>query len=157
MNNVDIPILFMARRIPTGSNGRGNFKFKNETLFSYDDIVAKFVGDELLISADTFSATSSRHQSAIKRAAQDYGYTLVPDLTALVEIMERRDRDEIRKFILRRKLAISEYEMKMEASRSDNMRVYYQERIRMEIDAAKRAARYLPLHEAAQQLSVFSG
>lgn len=152
MNNQDIPVLFLARRVPSASNGRGNFKFKNGILYSYDNVIAVFSGDELLVNADTFSATSSRHQSAIKRAADSY--TLVPDLTSLVEIMERRDEDEVAKFILRRKLAVSEYERKIEASRSENMRVYLNERIRMERDAARRAIKCLPMDKA---MSVFSG
>lgn len=105
-----------------------------------------FSGDELLISADTFSATSSRHQSAIKRAADDRGYVLVPGLGDLVNIETVEDA---RRYCLARKMAASEYERKIERSRSPNMRVYLEKRIEMECDACRRAIRKLPLHEAA--------
>jgi len=40
MNNHDIPVAFMTGRLPYGSNGRNNFRFKGDVLYSYDDVIA---------------------------------------------------------------------------------------------------------------------
>lgn len=154
MNNHDIPHFFLDQRLPYGSNGRGNFKFKENILVSYDNVIAWIVEPgQLLSSSDVFSATSSRHQSAIKKAAGD-DYTLCPDLTALVQIAERKDEDDVKKYVFRRKAAISEYERKIETSRSENMREYLRERIKIERNAISRALRYLPFDKA---IGIFSG
>lgn len=42
MNNHEIPVQFLARKTPAASNGRGNFKFKGDVLYSYDDVIAVF-------------------------------------------------------------------------------------------------------------------
>lgn len=156
MNNLDIPVLFVARRIKEARNGRGNFRFRGDILYSFDDVVAMFVGAELLVSADTFSATSSRHQSAVKRVADKY--TLVPDLTALVTIMRDRKVGDINRYVAHRKMVISEYERKIDVSRSDKMVESHMRRIAIERDAIRRALRYLPFELAVSEgARIFSG
>ena len=151
MNNHSIPQAFLDGRITTGSNGRGNFRFKGDTLWSYDDIVAvKRPDGELWVNSDVFSSTSSRHQSAIRKVAGRY--RSVPDLTALVEVLE--GKGDPKKYILRRKLATSDILRRIEASRSSIMESFLRERIQHEKSAAKIAAVKLPIMEAT---GIFSG
>jgi hypothetical protein len=152
MNNHDIPEAFLAGRYPYGSNGRNNFRFKGPVLYSYDDVIAVKSDGKLMVNSDTFTATSSRHQSAIKRAAPDH--IPVPDLTSLLEIMRKRDAKDCSRYILRRRMAISEIERRIEASKSHDMIEVLKRRIDQERNAIKLAARYLPFDQA---MRVFSG
>lgn len=152
MNNHDIPHAYLSGKLPYGSNGRNNFRFKGDVLYSYDDVVAVKHDGKLLVNSDSFTATSSRHQSAIKRAEPDH--ILVPDLTAMLEIMRKRDAKDIGRYILRRRLSISDIERRIEASKSDDMIAVLNRRIEQERNAIKMAARYLPFD---QMLRVFSG
>jgi hypothetical protein len=149
MNNHDVTALFVAHKVPHAANGRNTLRFKDGVLTSYDDVVAMWEGDTLYVSADTFSATSSRHQSAVKRVADTY--ILVPGLTDLVAITTRADAD---RYVMQRRLSISEYLRRIEASRSDDMIEYLEGRIAIEKNAILLAIKRLPLHEA---VAVFSG
>lgn len=148
MNNSDVPNVFLSQKVERGTNGRGNLKFVGKVLYSYEDVIALFHGDQLLVSGDTFSATSSRHQSAVKRAAGCGRFQIVPDLSSLARIFSGRDPEEIGAFLLRRKMAISELKRRIEVSRSDRMVTHLQERILQERAAAGLAIRYLPFDKA---------
>lgn len=152
MNNHDIPSLYLAGKLPYASNGRNNFRFKGPVLYSYDDVIAIKHDLGLLVNSDTFTATSSRHQSAIKKHAPEH--TLVPDLTAVLDIMKRRDEKDITGYILRRKMAISEIERRIESSKSEEMIKFLQNKIEQEKNAMRLVARYLPFD---RMLAVFSG
>jgi hypothetical protein len=152
MNNHDIVALFCTRRASSAANGRNTLRFKDGVLTSYDDVVAMWDGDVLYVSADTFTATSSRHQSAVKRIADTY--FLVPGLTDLVTIRTAKDAND---YILLRKLAISELERRIETSRSRDMIEYLNGRIAIERNAILLALKRLPLHEAATVFSAATG
>jgi hypothetical protein len=158
MNNHDISALFVARKVASAANGRNNLRFKDGILWSYDNVVAMWDADTLYVSADTFTATSSRHQSAVKRVADNY--VLVPGLTDLVGIKNLKDMEA---YSLQRRLAISEYERRKETSKSPKMIEYLDDRIDIERNAIKLALKRLPFHDAMVVFSdqgffrVFSG
>lgn len=152
MNNDDVIALFLARRASTARNGRGNLVFSGGVLKSYGDTIGAWMGDILLISSEVFSATTSRHQSKLKREAPKY--RLVPDLGALAEIMRDRDVKEIERYVLRRKMAISELQRKLRDTHSHNMRGFFLRAIEMEKEAARIAMAHA---EFSDCIRIFSG
>ncbi len=151
MNNHDIPVAFVTGRLPYASNGRNNFRFKGNVLYSYDDVIAVKDRRGLLVNSDTFTATSSRHQSAMKKLVPDH--IPVPDLTALLHIMLKKDHTECKSYIMRRRLAVSDIERRIEASKSPDMIEVLKRRIEIEQDAIKIAVTYLPFDQAIRVFS----
>jgi len=78
----------------------------------------------------------------------------VPDLTALLDIMRRRDPREIDQYVLRRRLAIGDLERRIEASKSPDMIEVLRRRIDQENNAIKIALTYAPFEKASV---IFSG
>ncbi len=101
-NNADLPDAFLSDDCYEGANRTGSFWFRGNRIYSYSTCIG--VVDKqhklLLMNDETYSITTTSHQSDLKSAAWRHGYDIIyiPDgFNELAEMSkERRRKDCVR-------------------------------------------------------------
>ncbi len=94
-NNAEVAHVWNSQNAEAGQSGNGNFYFEGRTLFSYGShFVAGYIMPDglALLNADSYSVSTSGHQSDAARAVSDRRTAHVADLTALAGYYKPVDR-----------------------------------------------------------------
>lgn len=88
----EIPHLFAANRDAEARTSSHNLRCGNGVLWNYQQPIAAYFGDTVLISSDSFSVTTSRHQRRVRYATRHLRTLSAPDLKSLVQNPREADR-----------------------------------------------------------------
>ena len=115
----EVPHIFATQSQPRGRNSNDTLWFEGATLYSYREPIARFHDGRVLISADSFSVTTSKHQSWARYALRHLETVAVPDLRRLCEVLTyKRERGAL-DFIDYRMRDIAAVEERIKKMRAD--------------------------------------
>lgn len=115
----EVPHIFAAQSQPRGRNSNDSLWFEGATLYSYRQPIARFYGDACLVSADSFSVTTSKHQSWARYALNHIETHSVYGLKALCEILNYKSEGEALRYIKARMADIAALESSLSRMRAD--------------------------------------
>lgn len=94
MTGREVPHAFATQSQDAGRNSNGSLYFRGDTLFSYRDSapLAKFYGDVVLWNDDSYSITTSKHQSWARQALHHCTLISVPKLAEVLKILASVER-----------------------------------------------------------------
>lgn len=88
--SAEIPHLFAANRDAEARTANHNLRCSDGVLWNYQEPIAAYSGDTILLSSDSFSITTSKHQSRIGYATRHLKTLYVPDLKSIVRNSSER-------------------------------------------------------------------
>lgn len=118
-SNAEIPHIFAAQSQEFGRNAGNSYWFEGSTLYSYREPIARFCGEIVIFSADSFSVTTSRHQSKARYALRHVESVAVPSLRDLCDILDRKSERAALEYIKARMNRIAALEEQLPRKRSD--------------------------------------
>lgn len=116
----EVPHIYVHGTIPAARNTNGMLWFENGTLYSYRQPIAhKMPNGTYLVSADSFSVTTSKHQHWTHYALNHCQTIAVPELKKIVEILKYRGERTALDFIKSRMEYAETIRAKMSRMRSE--------------------------------------
>lgn len=117
----EVPHIFASRSQDSGRNSNGTLYFNGPTLFSYRDSfpIAHFFGDVVLFNADSYSVTTSKHQSWARYALRQFESFEIPALRDVLEIIRTKKEKSALEYIESQIAAIDAHEAKLKRARSE--------------------------------------
>lgn len=117
----EVPHIFASRSQDSGRNSNGTLYFNGPTLFSYRDSfpIAHFFGNVVLFNADSYSVTTSKHQSWARRALRQFESFEIPALRDVLEIIRTKSEKSALEYIESQIAAIDAHEAKLKRARSE--------------------------------------
>lgn len=116
----EVPHIYAHGTIPAARNSNGTLWFEDGTLFSYRQPIAHKMPDgSYLVSADSFSVTTSKHQAWARYALNHCRTVDVPELKMIVEILTYRNERTALDFIKARVEDAETIRAKLSRMRSD--------------------------------------
>lgn len=115
----EVPHIFAAQTQTRGRNSNDSLWFEGKTLYSYREPIARFFGDVVLMSAGSFSVTTSKHQSWAWGAVRHFETVRVPSLKRVCEILDYKREREAMEYIKARMAEIADLEESLPRKRSE--------------------------------------
>lgn len=92
--------VWAAQSQQSGQGSKGSIFFEGPAIYSYGThfLAGFIIGDSVLLNAESYSVTTSRHQSEVSQASRHLRQYSVPNLTQLREALPARDNPKSREW-----------------------------------------------------------
>lgn len=100
-SNGELPHLFAADKQAYAANSGRSIRVESGRIYSYAEPIGAWFGDKVLLSSDSFSFTTSKHQSRLRYAVNHIERVSLPRLKSILGNVSRGKQDGARYIVAR--------------------------------------------------------